>query len=266
MSEPDLHAVTQYALVIGARPTTANDIIEFLETKNLYKILGVPVEASPDAIKTAFRKKAMLYHPDRCAGRSDACFKHLKEAFDILNDPEKRKAYDLAGFDEFRPVDEKVREANAIKLATDHLFEALANLVKNSLAKGKTTIEDQAIDNAKSALKEENKAATLAIKEVSSATRLLEYSFARLKNKNKNFKDSLLGIRLTSTILIHKEEIVRLNEKIRTVTLALSIVDEYGYEPPPKPEPNGYPDSIFGETLANAAQKRYSSTFSLGDF
>jgi len=64
-------------------------------SKTLYDLLGVPPASSPEDIKKAFRKMALLHHPDR--NRSDASadlFKKITEAYKLLTDPEKRFAYD----------------------------------------------------------------------------------------------------------------------------------------------------------------------------
>jgi len=64
-----------------------------------YKILGVHKGASEDDIKKAYRKLARKYHPDLNPGNKDseAKFKELTEANEVLSDSEKRKNYDTYG-------------------------------------------------------------------------------------------------------------------------------------------------------------------------
>jgi curved DNA-binding protein len=58
-----------------------------------YKTLGVDRQATPDAIKRAYRQKASLYHPDK-EGGSKVKFQEVEEAYRTLSDPAKRQQYD----------------------------------------------------------------------------------------------------------------------------------------------------------------------------
>lgn len=70
-----------------------------MEYKDYYKILGIEKNASQDQIKSAYRKLAMKYHPDKAKGDKSAeeKFKEINEANEVLSDPEKRKKYDQLG-------------------------------------------------------------------------------------------------------------------------------------------------------------------------
>ncbi len=64
-----------------------------------YELLGVAKDVDEKALKSAFRKAAMQYHPDRNPGDAEAekKFKEIGEAYEVLKDPEKRAAYDRYG-------------------------------------------------------------------------------------------------------------------------------------------------------------------------
>ena len=66
------------------------------DKKNYYDILGVDKKATPEEIKSAYRKLAMKYHPDRNQGDEAAAekFKEVNEAHETLSDEQKRAAYD----------------------------------------------------------------------------------------------------------------------------------------------------------------------------
>src|SRR5215211_5793193 len=67
--------------------------------KDPYQTLGVDRKASDEEIKKAYRKLARQYHPDRNPGDKSAeeRFKEVQEAYSILSDTDKRKAYDSGG-------------------------------------------------------------------------------------------------------------------------------------------------------------------------
>ena len=71
---------------------------------DFYELLGVARNADGATIKSAYRKLAMQYHPDRNPGdaESEARFKAISAAYDILKDEQKRAAYDRYGHAAFQ--------------------------------------------------------------------------------------------------------------------------------------------------------------------
>ncbi len=66
--------------------------------EDYYKVLGVSKEAADKDIQKAFRKLAHKYHPDSNKSKeAEEKFKKINEAYNVLKDPEKRKAYDQFG-------------------------------------------------------------------------------------------------------------------------------------------------------------------------
>ncbi len=63
-----------------------------------YEILGVPKNATDADIKTAYRKQALKWHPDRNkAPEASEKFKEINKAFEVLSDPKKKEVYDQYG-------------------------------------------------------------------------------------------------------------------------------------------------------------------------
>ncbi len=64
--------------------------------RSAYEILGVSPEASTEIIRAAYRKLAKTHHPDRTEGATHEQFLEIRAAYEILIDPQRRAAYDLA--------------------------------------------------------------------------------------------------------------------------------------------------------------------------
>ncbi|MDE3065445.1 MAG: J domain-containing protein [Acidobacteriota bacterium] len=72
-----------------------------MASADLYAVLEVERDASPDDLKRAYRRLARQYHPDANPGdpAAEARFKEVSQAYEILSDPERRANYDRFGSD-----------------------------------------------------------------------------------------------------------------------------------------------------------------------
>lgn len=84
--------------------------------KDFYTILGVNKDATDEDIKKAYRKLALLYHPDKNLGNNEACekFKEVSEAYSVLSNYDKRRQFDLMGDCDFDVGDDPFNAFNDI--------------------------------------------------------------------------------------------------------------------------------------------------------
>jgi molecular chaperone DnaJ len=97
--------------------------------KDYYSILGVNADASAEDIKRAFRRLALLHHPDRnpeSIKESEAKFKEINEAYEVLSDEEKRWRYDsLIGLSGYPPRTMAVEDIFNGGMGSDSILEML---------------------------------------------------------------------------------------------------------------------------------------------
>jgi molecular chaperone DnaJ len=107
-----------------------------MSKRDYYEVLGIPKTASKEDIKTAYRKLALQYHPDRNkdAGAEDR-FKEISEAYAVLSDDEKRKRYDTYGH---VGADEAFRgsEANFEEVFRDMGFGGFRDIFEQFFGRG----------------------------------------------------------------------------------------------------------------------------------
>jgi len=94
---------------------------------DFYELLGVQRTADGATIKSAYRKLAMQYHPDRTGGctESEAKFKAVSAAYECLKDPQKRAAYDRFGHAAFENGGPGAGGANAGFSDLGDIFETI---------------------------------------------------------------------------------------------------------------------------------------------
>ncbi|TID24523.1 TPR-like protein [Venturia nashicola] len=109
------NAVKEYKSIAGSNPSepgiaqeVRNAELELKKSKrkDYYKILGVEKDADETAVKKAYRKLAIIHHPDKNPDDAAAAdrFKDIGEAYETLSDPQKRQRYD-SGVDLEDPAD-----------------------------------------------------------------------------------------------------------------------------------------------------------------
>jgi curved DNA-binding protein CbpA len=122
---------------------------------NYYNVLCIEADAEFDALKKAYRKRAMECHPDRHdgdAGKAEE-FKVVVAAFNVLSDPGKRRAHDLAlGMEESAPPPSAAFEMGSYPEDSGAILDTLADdileelIVGNSLNSADTTLATLMLD------------------------------------------------------------------------------------------------------------------------
>ncbi|KAK9812032.1 hypothetical protein WJX73_010432 [Symbiochloris irregularis] len=105
-----------------------------------YKVLNVEKTASQEEIKSAYRKLALKFHPDKNQGVASQAaaeeFKRVATAYGILSDPDKRRRYDKGGFAGLQPSDFEIDLSNSglVNTAFAAMFSKLGVPIKTAVA------------------------------------------------------------------------------------------------------------------------------------
>lgn len=180
---------------------------------NLYDILGVARDATADAIKRAYRKKAMENHPDR--GGDAAEFAKVQQAHDVLMDEARRLQYDRSG----STAQHDTRSAAMSNLAVMflNLVQGSPNLDTSNLIHELT----HSIMTADVQLDEQ-------IRQVDRQIDKFEKAEKRLQFKGQG--DNFMAQALRAAIGQHQQQIVSLQRSKESAKEMLAILEQYDYQ------------------------------------
>ncbi len=182
-------------------------------TQNLYETLGVDRDASPEDIRSAYRKRAKETHPD--AGGTTEQFQAVAVAHRILSDDEKRRTYDQTG-----QIDDAPDNTEA--MAAELIEEFLAMAVNDPNAK----YLDLVIIMKDSIKKSMDEGAAQMGKMIAQEARARDLLRRFKTDKAKNTIAMLLNRRLASI----RKSMTAMERRMKAHERALAIIGDYSFD------------------------------------
>ena len=189
------------------------------ESDELYYILGVSVDATPEEIRQAYKKLANEHHPDKPSGDA-LIFKLIKQAYEILSDPEKRQNYDATGIFEGE-------DAEKVKTARATVEGMIDSIIQDE------SLELEYIDM----VSEIKRVLAYNIKQYGKGMKKLNKSIKRLNKYKKRAKSGLIRAVFDKNIQMREDalQVMVLDKEVHE--LAIKIVGTCDYEFDEKPKP-----------------------------
>jgi curved DNA-binding protein CbpA len=200
---------------------------------DLYETLGVARDATRDAVRGAFKRKAKRAHPD--AGGSVEAFGALVRARDVLCDDERRAKYDRTGEAEDGPIADNL-EANALDWAQKKVDEAIQGIVNRGYDPARQDILDVARRSVRADL-DRNASMQRQLREGAGKYRALAKRF-----KKKGGGDNRLRKLMEGKALDLERGAERNEDLAQPLKRALEILADYALEwerPAPQPGMGG---------------------------
>jgi curved DNA-binding protein CbpA len=189
---------------------------------NPYKILGVPVDASPEEIKSAWRKLVNQHHPDRGGDREK--YEDVIRANDILSDPARRGQFDRTG---------KVDQTGADNMhasAVNFLVGYFTQCMEQTVDAGRDPCQIDLVQLGISYLKKNVLDLRAQQQRPHKLVAALERAVKRLKKKSKLEDGSILHVALSHQITNYWRTIEGMEEQIDLMNAALGIIMDYSFD------------------------------------
>lgn len=205
---------------------------------DLYQVLGLQGNATFTAIRQAYQRLSMMYHPDRNKDpASKKVFQRIKTAYETLIDPKRRNFYDSTGMEW---VDDSQIEMSAKTLAIQRLAQVCNELVTNPQSNTDRLWMQNPVKLAAATLMQDLNAKIQQQASMETHAKLYEKMFKRFARKTKNFTSTILAHELKRTIYELKKNICLIELDRRIIANAIKNINQYDYDvdaPPPPVDP-----------------------------
>lgn len=218
-----------------------------LNAEDLYEVLGVARNATQSAIRKAYRRASMKYHPDRNGGTEGAklLFQKIKEAFETLSDHVKREFYNNTGIR--KPSDDEL-DGKARELVSQGFAQAIDTSATNDNIMFEIKYYDPVAD-VKHALQE-------SLSNIHKSRNDMQRSISRQENLRSRFKrkDGLFDASPVGQILLSRIDRLKKNYSLSQLDIsvhqrAIEFVGEYTCPAEPRPMANPWgPGSVIMRT------------------
>lgn len=109
-----------------------------MSEKNLYEILGVKPDCDQSTLRDSYRSLCQKHHPDKKDGDTET-FQTIKQAYDVLSDPERRKLYDKTG----EYTTNKQAMGPVHEVLSKHFQDEIKTVIQSSTATGIAQLAQQ---------------------------------------------------------------------------------------------------------------------------